>query len=96
MTIVADTSARHDCLCGASTAPRNDGRYGDGAASRPDAQRRATCWPRPAPSTASSGATSPPSVNLFKGVRVGDDGALALRRRRRGPARTSSCGPRWT
>ncbi len=77
MTLVGDTSERHDCLCGASTAAGNSERYGDGRASGPTpAARDLLCL-----AAAKQGlgrADVPPNVSLFKGVRVGVDGALHL------------------
>ena len=96
MTIVGDTSARHDALCGA----RN--RAGQ---RRPLRRRR-----RHRPATPSArellvvaGAKHgldrrdlPPGVNLFKRRRGRRRRGADARRRGPRPARTSSCGPRWT
>jgi len=75
MTIVDDTSQRHDALCGCSNRQGNDRRYGDGgihgrhpngrdllvvAAAKHGLERRDV----------------PTGVNLFKRARVGDDGTL--------------------
>jgi urea carboxylase-associated protein 2 len=77
MTVVADTSARHDALCGCSTRVANERRYGSGgvhgtspnardllalAGARYDLARR----------------DIPTGITLFKGVRVGLDGALSF------------------
>ena len=80
MTIVADTSARHDCLCGCTVRRTNGRRYGDGDA----CQRRASERPRPARARRRQArprtrATSAPCVNLFK--------SAPGRRRRRARAR---------
>ena len=97
MTIVDDTSGRHDALCGtidrggatrpATATARVDGPTPNGR----DLLAVAAGQARPR-----ARATSPPSVNLFKGVRVGD------RRRARAstapprPGTASSCGPSST
>jgi urea carboxylase-associated protein 2 len=78
MTIVEDTSARHDCFCGASTRALNERRFGDGSASGPSPGARELL----ALAGAKHGLTRrdlPPSIGLFKGVRVGDDGSIDLR-----------------
>ncbi|MGH2918828.1 MAG: urea amidolyase associated protein UAAP1 [Solirubrobacteraceae bacterium] len=76
-TIVADSSGRHDALCGTSALPRNEERYGDGspegpspagrellalAAAKHDLQRRDVA----------------PSVSFFQGVRVAPSGLLCF------------------
>jgi len=75
MTIVADSSRRHDALCGASTRRANEQRYGDGGIHRatPAARELFTV------AGAKCGLDRrdlPPNINWFKGVRVMDDGAL--------------------
>jgi uncharacterized protein YcgI (DUF1989 family) len=75
MTIVADSSARHDCLCGCSTRRANTERYGDGrlSGSAPSG-RDLLCV-----AAAKHGLERrdiAPSINLFKGAQVADDGAL--------------------
>lgn len=58
-SLVADTSGRHDTLCGTSTLVRNTQRYGDGtpqSASPP----AANCSSWPPPRTASNPATCRP------------------------------------
>jgi urea carboxylase-associated protein 2 len=77
LTLVEDTSARHDCLCGAGSRRTFDARWGDGSV-----------WggtPNPRDLLALAAAKHglgrgdlPPWVNLFKTVRVADDGALTL------------------
>lgn len=77
MTIVADTSERHDCLCGCSTRRSNDQRYGDGGASG----RHPNARDMLALGVAKFGlgrADVAPNVNLFKSVRVDPSGALHL------------------
>lgn len=76
-TLEEDTSARHDALCGASTAPGNARRYGDGSVYGPSPSAR----DRLLLALAKHGLTRrdlPPTLNLFKGVRVESDGALTL------------------
>jgi urea carboxylase-associated protein 2 len=77
LTLVEDTSARHDCLCGAGNRRGADARWGDGSV-----------WggtPNPRDLLALAAAKHglgrgdlPPWVNLFKAVRVADDGAITL------------------
>ena len=77
LTLVDDTSARHDCLCGGGSRRTSDARWGDGSV-----------WggtPNPRDLLALAGLKHglgrgdlPPWVNLFKAVRVADDGALTL------------------
>jgi urea carboxylase-associated protein 2 len=74
-TFVDDTSARHDALCGASIASDNAARYGDGMVSGPTPSAR----DRLLLGLAKWGLSRrdlPPALTLFKGVRVGEDGAL--------------------
>jgi urea carboxylase-associated protein 2 len=77
LTVVDDTSERHDCLCGSSTAAANAARYGDGLVSGPSpAARDLLCL-----GVAKHGlsrADVGPNVNLFKSARVAPDGALRL------------------
>jgi hypothetical protein len=75
MSVVADTSGRHDALCGASTLVRNEARYGTGAVhgAHPNARDRF------AVALAKHGLDRRdivPNVNFFKGVVVEPDGAL--------------------
>jgi urea carboxylase-associated protein 2 len=77
MTVVADTSERHDALCGHSNRRRNEARYGQGAVHGPHPNVRDLL--------ALAGARYglghrdlTAGVNLFAGVRVDDDGALEL------------------
>jgi urea carboxylase-associated protein 2 len=75
MTVVADSSARHDCLCGCSTRRTNTARYGDGTLSGPTPSGRDLL----AVAGAKHGLDRrdvAPGINLFKGVRVDDDGAM--------------------
>jgi urea carboxylase-associated protein 2 len=77
MTIVADTSGRHDTICGAPTRADHDCKYGEGRVDGafPNARDRLIV------ALAKFGLDRrdlPPSLSLFKGVRVGGDGALHL------------------
>ena len=93
LTIVADTSGRHDALCGASNCLRNAAKYGDGAVHGPHPNAR----DRFAVALAKHGLGRRdvvPNVNFFKGVAVAPDGALrfddravAAGRVRRAPGR---------
>ena len=77
LTLVEDTSGRHDCLCGCSNRRANDARYGDGSASGPTPNGRDLL----ALGAAKHGlgrVDLPTPVNLFKGVTVGDDGSLSF------------------
>lgn len=76
-TIVADTSGRHDALCGTTNRLANEDRYGDGAIDGPTPNGRDLF----ALALAKHGLERrdvAPNVNLFRGVRVGDDGSLEL------------------
>ncbi|HEX3793021.1 MAG TPA: urea amidolyase associated protein UAAP1 [Acidimicrobiales bacterium] len=68
-TVVADTSGRHDALCGTSTLVRNEERYGTGRPEGPSPAGRelfvlgaAKCGLTP--------RDLPPSVSFFKGVTI--------------------------
>jgi urea carboxylase-associated protein 2 len=78
MTMTADTSGRHDCLCGGSTRAGNERRYGDGSVSgsAPSA-RDLLCL-----ALAKHGGGRDdvgPCISLFKGVRVAGDGSLCFK-----------------
>ena len=76
-TLVEDTSGRHDCLCGTSTAAANTARYGDGAPDGPTPNGRDHL----ALALLKHGLARrdvAPNVNLFKGARVAADGSLAF------------------
>jgi urea carboxylase-associated protein 2 len=77
MTIVADTSTRHDALCGATSATVGATRYGATGihSAAPTVRQLLTVG------AAKHGLTArdlPPGINLFKSVRVADDGTLRL------------------
>ncbi len=82
-TVVADTSARHDALCGTTTLADNTAKYGDGTAysASPAGRELFTL------AAAKNGLTPTdvaPSLSFFHGVTVDDDGALSS---------TGSAGP---
>ena len=77
MTIVADTSTRHDTICSAPSRAAHDAKYGDGRVegAYPNARDRLIV------ALAKHGLGRrdlPPSISFFKGVRVDADGALRL------------------
>jgi uncharacterized protein len=77
MTLVDDTSERHDCICGASTKATNAARYGDGTASGPSPGARELL----ALAAAKHGLERrdlPNPLTFFKGVRIGDDGSTTF------------------
>lgn len=76
-TILTDTSGRHDALCGTTNRAANENRYGDGAVEGPTPNGRDLF----ALALAKHGLSRrdvAPNVNLFRGVRVADDGSLEL------------------
>ncbi len=74
-TVAADTSTRHDALCGVTTLAANRRRYGAGEAHSATPAGRELL--RLAAAKEGLGARDlPPSVSFFKGVRVEPDGAL--------------------
>jgi uncharacterized protein len=76
-TIVADTSGRHDALCGTTTRPANEARYGHGAIHGPSPAGRELLVVAAAKAGLSR-RDLPPAFNLFKSARVADDGSLHL------------------
>jgi hypothetical protein len=77
MTIVADTSTRHDTICSAPNRAVHDAKYGDGRVEGPYPNGR----DRLIVALAKHGLGRrdlPPSISFFKGVRVDDDGGLLL------------------
>lgn len=77
MTVTADTSGRHDTICGAPTRADHDAKYGDGRAEGPFPNAR----DRLIVALAKFGLDRrdlPPSLGLFKGVRVAPNGDLQL------------------
>lgn len=77
LTLVQDTSARHDCLCGGSNRAGNDARYGDGSISGPAPSARDLLVVGAAKHGLGRKDVAPP-LNLFKSVRVAADGGLSL------------------
>src|ERR1700744_1942388 len=76
-TITGDDSGRHDALCGTSTAAANRARYGDSAPQGPSPSGRELL----VLAAAKHGLAPrdlPPSVSLFKGVRVSASGGLGF------------------
>jgi urea carboxylase-associated protein 2 len=77
LAFVQDTSGRHDALCGCSNRRNNDERYGDGGiwgASPNGRDLLALAGAKVGLDRRDVG----PALNLFKGVRVGADGALSF------------------
>jgi urea carboxylase-associated protein 2 len=83
-SVIADTSGRHDALCGTSTAVRNTARYGDGSPQGPSPAGR-ELLKLAALKNGLEPRDLPPSVSFFQGVRVVADGKLEF---------TGSAGPR--
>jgi urea carboxylase-associated protein 2 len=82
-SVVADTSGRHDALCGTSTLVRNTERYGDGSPHSPSPAGR-ELFKLAAAKNGLEPRDVPPSLSFFQGVEVRDDGALDF---------TGSAGP---
>ena len=82
-SVIADTSARHDALCGTSTAVRNTQRYGDGSPQGPSPAGRELLR-LAALKNGLEPRDLPPSLSFFQGVRVVADGKLEF---------TGSAGP---
>jgi urea carboxylase-associated protein 2 len=76
-SIVADTSGRHDALCGTSSRLRNEERYGDGAPQGPSPAGR-ELQVLAVSKHGMSERDVGPGVSFFKGVRAGADGALTF------------------
>ncbi|WP_369239178.1 urea amidolyase associated protein UAAP1 [Streptomyces sp. R21] len=82
-SVTADTSGRHDALCGTSTLVRNTERYGDGTPQSPSPAGR-ELFKLAAAKNGLAPRDLPPSLSFFQGVRVRDDGSLDF---------TGSAGP---
>ncbi|MFF7451345.1 MULTISPECIES: urea amidolyase associated protein UAAP1 [unclassified Streptomyces] len=82
-SLVADTSGRHDALCGTSTLARNTERYGDGAPQSGSPAGR-ELLKLAAAKNGLEPRDLPPSLSFFQGVRIHEDGALDF---------TGSAGP---
>ncbi|GAA0937659.1 urea amidolyase associated protein UAAP1 [Actinocorallia libanotica] len=76
-SVIADTSGRHDALCGTSTLVRNTERYGDGTPQSASPAGR-ELFKLAALKNGLEPRDLPPSISFFQGVRVGEDGALAF------------------
>jgi urea carboxylase-associated protein 2 len=74
-TIVGDTGAKHDALCGTSTPRANQARYGDSAPQGPSPSGR-ELFALAAAKHGLARRDLPPSISFFKGVRAGADGSL--------------------
>lgn len=74
-SLVADTSGRHDTLCGTSTAARNTARYGDGSPHGPSPAGR-ELFTLAAAKHGLEPRDLPPSLSFFQGVRAEPDGSL--------------------
>ncbi|MFD3309193.1 urea amidolyase associated protein UAAP1 [Streptomyces sp. NPDC058694] len=82
-TVIADTSGRHDALCGTSGLVRNTERYGDGAPQSPSPAGR-ELFKLAAAKNGLAPRDLPPSLSFFQGVEVREDGSLDF---------TGSAGP---
>lgn len=76
-TITADTSARHDTLCGTSTRLGNTTRYGDGSPQGPSPAGR-ELFKLAAAKHGLDARDIPPSLSLFQGVRADAAGHLSF------------------
>jgi uncharacterized protein len=77
MTIVSDTSARHDALCGATSAPVAAARYGT-TGIHSDAPTARQLLGVAAAKHGMALRDLPPGLNLFKSALVAEDGTLRL------------------
>jgi urea carboxylase-associated protein 2 len=77
LTLIDDTSTRHDCLCGSSNRRTNDARYGDGSVWGASPNGRDLLALAAAKHDLGR-VDLPPPMNLFKGVPVAGDGALGF------------------
>jgi urea carboxylase-associated protein 2 len=75
VSIIADSSERHDALCGVTNRTTNQQRYGDGSIESPTPAGRELLAVAAAKWGLARRDLAPP-MNLFKGVRVLDDGGL--------------------
>jgi len=82
-SVVADTSGRHDALCGTSTLVRNTERYGDGTP-QSDSPAGRELFKLAAAKNGLEPRDLAPSLSFFQGVEVRDDGSLDF---------TGSAGP---
>ena len=73
-SLIADTSGRHDTLCGTSSAARNTARYGSGSPQGGTPAGR-ELFKLAAAKHGLAPRDLPPSLSFFQGVRVEPDGA---------------------
>jgi urea carboxylase-associated protein 2 len=76
-SITADTSGRHDALCGTSSKIRNEERYGDGSPQGPSPAGR-ELQVLAAAKHGMTGRDVGPGLSFFKGVRYEADGGLSF------------------
>jgi uncharacterized protein len=76
-SIVADSSGRHDALCGTSSRLRNEERYGDGAPHGPSPAGR-ELQVLAVSKHGMSARDVGPGISFFKGVRAEPDGTLTF------------------
>jgi hypothetical protein len=76
-TITADTSGRHDALCGTSTLSGNLSRYGDGSPQGPSPAGR-ELFTLAAAKHGLGRRDVAPSLSFFQGVRVSDKGSVGF------------------
>jgi uncharacterized protein len=74
-TVVADSSAHHDALCGTTSEKSNTARYGSGALHSPSPAGR-ELFTVAAAKNGLEPRDLPPSISFFHGVRVETDGTL--------------------
>jgi urea carboxylase-associated protein 2 len=76
-TIVDDTSGRHDAFCATTSRAANEARYGDGAPDGPSPNGR-DHFALALLKHGLSRRDVAPCIDLFKGVRVGEDGTFTF------------------
>ena len=76
-SVLEDTCGHHDTFCGTSNRFEADRRYGDGSAHGPTPSGRDRFLVALAKHDLGE-RDLPPNVNLFKGVRIEDDGAITF------------------
>ncbi|WP_406388359.1 urea amidolyase associated protein UAAP1 [Streptomyces sp. NBC_00887] len=74
-SVIADSSGRHDALCGTSTLLRNTARYGDGTPQSASPAGR-ELLKLAAAKNGLEPRDLPPSLSFFQGVQIREDGAL--------------------
>ncbi|MFG2601225.1 urea amidolyase associated protein UAAP1 [Streptomyces sp. NPDC048462] len=73
-SVTADSSGRHDTLCGTSTLRRNTERYGAGTPQSPSPAGR-ELFKAAAAKNGLGPRDLPPSLSFFQGVRIKEDGS---------------------